>query len=364
MAERSRCDGVTPWPLKQVDVCRDGVHEERHGYAHHEVGEWTRKRDCAVTLGGLAGVLCAAGQGTRGQQKEPLRLPAEVGARQAPGDLANGDGSQQKQPQHDAASRTLAPGDRVGNQGRQQNEEVKTHAQLYTEDSADTDRPATHGFIVWGYFTVPARVSSGRMRVIAGTFRSRPLLAPRGLQTRPTSDRLRETLFNVIAFRVPGARFADLYAGSGAVGIEAISRGAQHVFFSENDALATATIRSNLRSLRIGSGFTLEPGGTPTLLKRVAATGEPLDLVFLDPPYDDAAEYTRTLLALGRADPGVLLHAESQVIAEHARKQPLEERYGALERTRTLVQGDAALSFYALARTLAGEAVSSSQNTH
>ena len=192
------------------------------------------------------------------------------------------------------------------------------------------------------------------MRIIAGNYRSRPITAPRGNHTRPTSDRLRETLFNVIAFHVPGARFADLYAGSGAVGLEAISRGASYVFFSENDATATASIRQNLRSLRIASGFTIEPGGTPTLLKRVAATGQPLHIVFLDPPYEEAEEYSRTLLALGNGV-GSLLSEDALVIAEHARKQPLSARYGSLQRTRTLPQGDAALSFFSMLRAPAEE---------
>ncbi len=183
------------------------------------------------------------------------------------------------------------------------------------------------------------------MRVIAGTHRSRVLQAPRGTATRPTSDRLRETLFNVLASRVTEARFADLYAGSGAVGIEALSRGAAEVFFAETGRGALDSIRSNLRALQIANGFMLEPGGTSALLKRLAASGETLDLVFLDPPYDDAAEYTRTLTMLGT---GVVLHPESLVIAEHTRKANLLDVYGRLYRTRTLLQGDAALSFYAV----------------
>ena len=194
------------------------------------------------------------------------------------------------------------------------------------------------------------------MRVIAGTFRSRPLQAPRGLLTRPTSDRLRETLFNVLAARVPGSRFADLYAGSGAVGIEAISRGAASVLFAEKHTPALAAIRANLRELKIHAGFEIETGGTATLLRRLstavpsaAPTGaNALDIVFLDPPYDDAEEYRRTLSALGLV--GAPLHEDSMVIAEHTRKQPLADRYGALERSRTLLQGDAALSFYRLAQ--------------
>ena len=183
------------------------------------------------------------------------------------------------------------------------------------------------------------------MRVIAGTYRSRPLAAPRGLDTRPTSDRLRETLFNVIAGRVPGARFADLYAGSGAVGIEAISRGAAEVFFAEKNPAALAAIRANLRTLKISGGFQVEGSGTAGLLKWL--TGKPLDVVFLDPPYDDAEEYRRTLTALGTAT-NELLAGDALVIAEHTRKQPLLDAYGSLRRTRTLLQGDAALSFYAV----------------
>lgn len=184
------------------------------------------------------------------------------------------------------------------------------------------------------------------MRVIAGTFRSRLLAAPRGTSTRPTSDQLRETLFNVLGPRVAGSRVADLYAGSGAVGIEAISRGAAHVYFSENSSTAAASIRGNLRSLDIRTGYTLEPGGTATLLKQLLVAATPLDLVFLDPPYEEAAEYSRTLSTFGNADSGVLLHPGSLVIAEHARKLPLLPAYGTLRCTRTLVQGDAALSFF------------------
>ena len=181
------------------------------------------------------------------------------------------------------------------------------------------------------------------MRVIAGTFRSRALQSPRGTATRPTSDRLRETLFNVIAMRVSGARFADLYAGSGAVGVEAISRGAAEVFFAEKSDAALAAIRANLRTLGITKGFQVESAGTATLLKRLR--GQPLDLVFLDPPYEDAEAYTTTLIALAE---GELLHADSLVIAEHAKRQPPQEAYGRLQRTRTVLQGDAALSFYRL----------------
>jgi len=185
------------------------------------------------------------------------------------------------------------------------------------------------------------------MRVISGTYRSRRLAAPPGLGTRPTSDRLRETLFNILAPRVPGATFADLYAGSGANGIEALSRGAGMVFFVENAAPAMEAIRLNLKSLGIVSGYGLEPRSVSSFLRRLAQRERELDIVFLDPPYEAVEEYTATLELLG-GECAALLGAGSVVVAEHRRKLPLNERYGALARYRVKEQGDAALSFFSL----------------
>jgi 16S rRNA (guanine966-N2)-methyltransferase len=186
------------------------------------------------------------------------------------------------------------------------------------------------------------------MRVIAGTYRSRPLEAPRGTATRPTSDRLRETLFNVLASRIEGARFADLYAGSGAVGIEAISRGAEHVWFAEKAPAALAAVRGNLAKLKVGGGYSIEDRSVGKLLSSLAKAQRQLDIVFLDPPYEDADAYNGTLGLLGREHVG-LLAAGAVVVVEHQKKAPLAERYGVVERTRVLKQGDVALSFYAVA---------------
>lgn len=206
---------------------------------------------------------------------------------------------------------------------------------------------------------------NGGMRVIAGTYRSRQLIAPRGTETRPTSDRLRETLFNILAIRIPGCRFADLYAGTGAVGIEAISRGADHVWFTEKSESALAAIRTNLKALKIMQGYTVEERGTGALLERLAksakkslelegegaeparaATG--LDVVYLDPPWEAEAEYANTLHLLGSARGQAILAPGALVVAEHSSKSPLAERYGEMVRTRTMKQGDAALSFFAV----------------
>ncbi len=185
------------------------------------------------------------------------------------------------------------------------------------------------------------------MRVISGTYRSRRLAAPPGLATRPTSDRLRETLFNILAPRIPGAVFADLYAGSGANGIEAISRGAGMVLFVENAPPAMETIRLNLKSLGIVSGYGLEPRSVASFVRRLAQKERSLDITFLDPPYEEIEEYEATLGLLG-GECVSLLSAESIVVAEHRRRVPLSERYGALARYRVKEQGDAALSLFRL----------------
>jgi 16S rRNA (guanine966-N2)-methyltransferase len=192
------------------------------------------------------------------------------------------------------------------------------------------------------------------MRVIAGTYRSRPLAAPRGMQTRPTSDRLRETLFNILAPRLEGCRFVDLYAGTGAVGIEALSRGAAHVWFAEDAKAALTALRKNLAELKITQGFTLEDRGVGALLQRLSKA-QPLDVVFLDPPYEAESEYSGTLNFLGSERGRSLLAANAMVIAEHSSKAKLAIRYGALVQTRLVTQGDAALSFFVVRNEAGGE---------
>jgi len=195
------------------------------------------------------------------------------------------------------------------------------------------------------------------VRIIAGSLGSRRLEAPPGLATRPTSDRLRETLFNVLAPRIEGAAFLDLYSGSGAVGMEALSRGAAQVEFVERAAVALKVLRGNLERLGITAGFQIHTVAVGAFLRRAAEAGrkqEQYKVVFLDPPWDAAEEYAATLGLLGGYAAG-LLGAGALVIAEHRKKQCLDDRYGSLERTRLLEQGDAALSFYAASRGLARE---------
>ncbi|MGD0365869.1 MAG: 16S rRNA (guanine(966)-N(2))-methyltransferase RsmD [Acidobacteriaceae bacterium] len=183
------------------------------------------------------------------------------------------------------------------------------------------------------------------MRVIAGEYRSRVLHAPRGLDTRPTSDRLRETLFNVLGPRIEGAVFLDLYAGSGAVGIEALSRGAREAIFVEQAETALRVIRSNLAALRIQGNYALEPRGVSAGLRRLAEAGRQADLVFLDPPYARVDEYAVTLNLLG-GECSCVLAPDALVVTEHEKRRELDKLYGGLVRYRILKQGDAALSFY------------------
>jgi 16S rRNA (guanine966-N2)-methyltransferase len=197
------------------------------------------------------------------------------------------------------------------------------------------------------------------MRIIAGKFRSRTLAAPPGLNTRPTSDRLRETLFNVLAPRIQGAVFLDLYAGSGALGLEALSRGAARVAFVERAPAALKVLNENLARLGVTGEVRIHARSVSAFLRSASGSDpkaeknpkpanpklEKYELVFLDPPYDETREYATTLGLLGGAAQGILAPG-AVVIAEHRRKQLLDEQYGKLKRTRLLEQGDAALSFY------------------
>jgi len=181
------------------------------------------------------------------------------------------------------------------------------------------------------------------MRIIAGTYRGLHLRTLKGGNLRPTTDQLRETLFDVLGPRVEGSTFLDAYAGTGAVGLEAISRGARDVVFIEHHRAASQLIRQNLAELKIDSGYALLTCAVLTGLERLARDGEHFDVVFLDPPYEEIREYHHTLRQLAR---GLLLMPSSIVVAEHSKHIQLEENYLTLHRTRLLRHGDAQLAFY------------------
>jgi 16S rRNA (guanine(966)-N(2))-methyltransferase RsmD len=172
------------------------------------------------------------------------------------------------------------------------------------------------------------------MRVIAGEFRSRKLKTLPGLDVRPTPDRLREALFNILAPRIEGAVFLDAYAGSGSVGIEALSRGAARAIFVERSRSAVGIIQENLRALGLEDRAEVLHTRALSILGRRQA-----DLVFLDPPYRLVQEYAEALRLLGTA-PGPL------VMIQHDPHLELPDSSGLLKRFRVLRQGENIISFY------------------
>jgi 16S rRNA (guanine(966)-N(2))-methyltransferase RsmD len=185
------------------------------------------------------------------------------------------------------------------------------------------------------------------MRIISGKYRGRKLKSPPSLQTRPTSDRLRETLFNILAPRIKGARFLDLCAGSGAVGIEALSRGAAHITFVDQSRRMCALIEANLDELGVDTEEreVVSSEASAFLGRRAKVGSKPsvFDIIFFDPPY--ATDYEVVLERLGD-NLGDLLAADAIVVVEHHKKRELKDEFGSLHRYRSLKQGDSVLSFH------------------
>ena len=178
------------------------------------------------------------------------------------------------------------------------------------------------------------------MRIVAGTWRGRTLKSPTWDGLRPTSDRLRETLFNILGPAIDGAHVLDGYAGTGAIGLEAMSRGAAQVTFVEKDPRAVKLIETNLAALNPGSAVkpVIIRAGFADAVARLE--GEPFDLIIVDPPYaHDAAD-----AALDTA--GSLAGPATRVVFEHAARYPPPAARGGLRLTRTVTAGDSALSFY------------------
>jgi 16S rRNA (guanine966-N2)-methyltransferase len=183
--------------------------------------------------------------------------------------------------------------------------------------------------------------------VIAGQYRSRPLRSLRGMDIRPTADWLRETLFNVLTAGKPealeGTVWVDIYAGTGAVGIEALSRGAGRVYFVELSPAAVKVIRENLDSLQVAEGYEIVQDDALKGLRQLQIKDVGADFVFLDPPYRMQQAYRDTLEFLEKSS---VAKQTATVIAEHEKRADPGDEFGALKRYRKLMQGDAALSFY------------------
>ena len=190
------------------------------------------------------------------------------------------------------------------------------------------------------------------MRIIAGTLKGRRLDPPNWEGLRPTSDKLRETLFNVLAPRMAGARVLDGYAGTGALGLEAISRGASHVTFVERERRAQQLIAGNIARCGIAEGYVIIRSSVLQAID--ALRGEPsFDIVLLDPPYagprapsGEFSEISNDIHDVLEAV-GAIVKSDGVVVLEHARKRPPPAAAGTLVRSRELTSGDSALTFYA-----------------
>jgi 16S rRNA (guanine(966)-N(2))-methyltransferase RsmD len=184
------------------------------------------------------------------------------------------------------------------------------------------------------------------MRIIAGVYRGRVLKTLRGQAIRPTGERLRESLFDVLGDSIQGAVFVDCYAGSGAVGLEALSRGAGQVFLIEEGEAAQRLIERNLASLGSPDNAVLFRLSVRRGLRRLEEQGVRARFCFLDPPYDSPGERERSLRWLSASQ---LIESGGQIIVQHDRKDSPGESLGPWKIVRVLVQGSNALSFYSRA---------------
>ena len=178
------------------------------------------------------------------------------------------------------------------------------------------------------------------MRIVAGRLKGRTLKGPTNVGLRPTSDRLRETLFNVLGNRVEGARVLDGFAGTGAVGLEALSRGATRVTFVERDRSALAVIRDNISKCGVAPACEVVQADMQEVAAREPGLGR-FGLVFLDPPYD-APDLDRVVTDASR-----WVTPDGTLVLEHSKRRASPEHAGSLARYRVLQAGDSTLSFYA-----------------
>ncbi len=180
-------------------------------------------------------------------------------------------------------------------------------------------------------------------RILAGRNKGRRLEAPAGRETRPTGARVRQTLFDILAPLLPGCRFLDAFAGSGSVGLEALSRGASHVVLIDTSAPAVAAIRANAALLAGSAGeVQIFRQDARTALPALAERGLRFDVIYLDPPY--AADLYEGVI--GAIDQGRLLAEAGVLVAEHFHKRALPERIGLLSAAREVRVGDHRLTFY------------------
>jgi 16S rRNA (guanine966-N2)-methyltransferase len=179
------------------------------------------------------------------------------------------------------------------------------------------------------------------MRIISGEARGRRLFAPQGMNTRPTADRVRESVFNILGRRVVGARVLDLFAGSGALALEAVSRGAEHAVLVDQDRSAAAVIEKNIALMRCADRTMVLNMDWRRALGKLEGRG--FSLVFMDPPYKMEESYGQAACALGERQ---MLEPDAVLVMEHSRSLSLQGRLGrGFEIFDTRVYGDSAVSF-------------------
>jgi 16S rRNA (guanine(966)-N(2))-methyltransferase RsmD len=180
------------------------------------------------------------------------------------------------------------------------------------------------------------------MRIIGGQGRGRRLKSPKGGATRPTGDRVKQTLFDILAPRIAGCRFLDVFAGAGGIGLEALSRGASRVVLVDNNRAAVEAIEANLQTLGAGGHAQVFRQDARVALAALGDSGVRFDIIYVDPPYDSAL-YEELLEQVGRMR---ILEGDGLIIAEHFHKRALPETIGGLIRAREVRIGDHRLSFY------------------
>lgn len=164
------------------------------------------------------------------------------------------------------------------------------------------------------------------MRIVAGTFRSRKIEAPSGNRTRPTLDKVREAVFSALGGYFDGGTILDLYGGSGAIGLEALSRGMERAVFCEKNRAVVAVLKDNIRSLQVEAQTLVYPMAATQALEKMRQNGERFDLVYLDPPYE-LQENGKIMLYLAKWN---MLTKEARVVLEAAKEDIYESRYGCL----------------------------------
>lgn len=182
------------------------------------------------------------------------------------------------------------------------------------------------------------------MRIIGGSARGRRMAAPKGSAIRPTADRVREALFNILPRELEGFRVLDLFAGSGSLSLEALSRGAECALLVDESAAAAKLIRRNVDALGFTERARIWTHPVGKALSRLADEGAVYDTIFLDPPYD-GGWVGRTLARIARAG---TLQVDGVAVAEHSSRERVEEQYGPLARRDRRQYGDTVLSFFGI----------------